>query len=181
MSYGDRFDQTKSASRHGTQAYAQASDGTGTTNHLAMFNADGSLTDAGVAIGGSVGGGGSTGGGALGGLFCLVSYVPGGPGTGAIVWAGEVPANITTVQFPANFANSVGKCGASPAATATYTVNVNGTSIGTFSISTAGSFTWATTGGVDQFVAASSDITVTAPNPQDATLADVRFTIYGIR
>src|ERR1700676_3792571 len=53
------FDQFRATARHGTQDNAQASDGTGIPLNLAAFNADGSLTDAGIAptsLGG-VGGG----------------------------------------------------------------------------------------------------------------------------
>jgi hypothetical protein len=46
---GIDWEQIKSAKRHGTQAKGQASDGTGITGNLAKFNADGSLTDGGVA------------------------------------------------------------------------------------------------------------------------------------
>lgn len=45
MSYGNRWDQAKAAERHGTDGFGQASDGTGTLNHLAKYNANGSVTD----------------------------------------------------------------------------------------------------------------------------------------
>ena len=39
------WSQINPLTRHGTQAYGQASDGTGTSGNLAKFNGDGSLTD----------------------------------------------------------------------------------------------------------------------------------------
>jgi hypothetical protein len=48
MSYGDRFDQTKVTERHGAGAKAQSSDATGTTDDLAGFLTDGTLTAAGL-------------------------------------------------------------------------------------------------------------------------------------
>jgi hypothetical protein len=46
---GIDWEQIKSAKRHGTDPFGQASDGTGTAGNLAKFNADGSVTDSGVA------------------------------------------------------------------------------------------------------------------------------------
>jgi hypothetical protein len=48
MSYGDRFDQSKVSERHGAGAKAQSSDATGTTDDLAGFLTDGTLTAAGI-------------------------------------------------------------------------------------------------------------------------------------
>jgi hypothetical protein len=48
---GIRFDQIKIEDRHGTQLFGQASDGTGTSGNVPIFNADGSLTDGGLSIG----------------------------------------------------------------------------------------------------------------------------------
>lgn len=42
---GTRFLQVKAASRHGAQPFSQASDGTGTPTHYAVYADDGSLTD----------------------------------------------------------------------------------------------------------------------------------------
>ncbi len=47
---GIRFLQEKAASRHGTQPFGQASDGTGTSGHYAIYNGDGSLTDGGALL-----------------------------------------------------------------------------------------------------------------------------------
>jgi hypothetical protein len=51
---GTRASQIKSIDRHGNGAKLQASDGTGVSGNLPKFNADGSLTDSGVAAGGGV-------------------------------------------------------------------------------------------------------------------------------
>lgn len=53
-----------------------------------------------------------------------------------------------TVTFPANFAGSQGYAAVNPATTQTLTVNKNGSGIGTITITSAGVFTFATTGGV---------------------------------
>jgi hypothetical protein len=50
MSYGDRFDQSKVSERHGAGVKAQSSDATGTTDDLAGFLTDGTLTAAGLQI-----------------------------------------------------------------------------------------------------------------------------------
>lgn len=46
---GIDWEDIKSAKRHGTQSQGQSSDGTGASGNLPKFNADGSLTDAGIA------------------------------------------------------------------------------------------------------------------------------------
>lgn len=110
--------------------------------------------------------------------YDMLSGLPGKPGAGAIVLLFTA---VRAVSLPANFAGAYGSCGNNPTATATYTVLKNGSSIGTISISTSGVFTFATTGGSAQSLAAGDRITATAPSTQDATLSDVAFTLTGTR
>lgn len=85
------------------------------------------------------------------------------------------------VSFAANFAGSTGSVGTNPAATATFTVLKNGTSIGTASISTGGVVTFTTSGGAAQSFVAGDVLEVTAPATQDTTLANVSITLVGSR
>lgn len=52
---GTDWKQLKVADRHGTDGFGQASDSTGTVDHIPKFNANGSLTDSGVPISGGGG------------------------------------------------------------------------------------------------------------------------------
>ena len=81
--------------------------------------------------------------------------------------------------FPANFSGSVGDIGTNPTATTVLTVALNGATIGTISISTAGAFTFATSGGVNVSVAAGDKITVVNQTPTDATAADFSVSFLG--
>lgn len=83
--------------------------------------------------------------------------------------------------FAANFTGSVGSVGTNPTATAVYTVKKNGSTIGTISISTGGVLTFATSGGTTQTFAANDRLSIIAPGPADATLADVEFILKGTR
>lgn len=87
---------------------------------------------------------------------------------------------VRAIDFPDDFAGSVGHCGTNPTATAAYDVKKNGSSIGSISISTSGVFTFSTTGGATS-LAISDRITINAPSPQDATLANVGISLLGTR
>jgi hypothetical protein len=110
----------------------------------------------------------------------VVSAVPGKPAAGQIACIYTVSWPLT---FPANFAspNAYGSLGTNPTATATYTVYKNGVNVGTVTISTAGVFTFATAGGTTVSFNAGERLTVVAQGAQDATLADVGFTLVGTR
>lgn len=86
-----------------------------------------------------------------------------------------------TVNFAANFAGSVGTVGTNPASTAVYTIQKNGGTVGTVSISTGGVFTFASTGGTAVSFTSGDRMTIIAPNPQDTSLADVAITLVGTR
>lgn len=104
-------------------------------------------------------------------------FVPGTPADNAVV-AQFIAVRAFTLAD--DFAGSKGVVGTNPLATATFTVKKNGSSIGTIAISTGGVFTFATTGaGVS--MAIGDILTVVAPTPQDATLADVSVILNGTR
>lgn len=110
--------------------------------------------------------------------YDLVSSLPGLPGSGALVFLFTARM---TINFAGNFAGSEGSVGVNPTSTATYTVNKNGSSIGTIVVSTGGVVTFTTTSGTAKSLASGDRMTITAPSPQDATLADVAITIAGTR
>ena len=86
-----------------------------------------------------------------------------------------------TVTFSGNLAGSYGKCGTNPASTAVFSILKNGTSAGSISIATGGVFTFSTTGGASLSFSAGDVMKITAPNPQDASLADVSVIFAGTR
>jgi hypothetical protein len=122
--------------------------------------------------GSSTGGGGSTGGSLT--AKPLVSFYLGMPTAGQILLAFKV--NVPTT-LPANMAGAEGRLTANPTATAVYNIQQNGTTVGTISISTAGAFTFATTGGAAIQFNTGDEFKLLAPGPADATLADVGLTI----
>lgn len=83
------------------------------------------------------------------------------------------------VTFPANFTSSTGAVLTNAAATTVFTVKKNGTTVGTISVTT-GTVTFATSGGTAVTVTSGDYFTIVTPT-QDATLADVSFTLYGTR
>lgn len=96
---------------------------------------------------------------------------------------------VEAITFPANFAGSQGKIGINPTASFVLTVYKNptftglaisgGTAIGTITISTGGAFTFATTGGAAQSLAAGDQLGVKAPTTGDATAACGSWTLLG--
>ncbi len=86
-------------------------------------------------------------------------------------------------NIAANFAGSYGACITNPTATATFTINkiVAGatTAIGTMVVSTGGVFTFTTTSGAVQSLAAGNTLQVVAPGTADSTLADASFVLTG--
>ncbi len=102
----------------------------------------------------------------------------GNPAAGATVF---LLTFVRGVSYLGNFSGARGSVAGNPTATATYTVNKNGSGIGTVAISTSGVFTFATTAGAAQSFAAGDVMAVTAPNPQDATLLNAAFTFAGAR
>ncbi len=83
------------------------------------------------------------------------------------------------VVFPADMIGSIGVIGVNPTATLDIAVFDDATQIGTISISPSGVFTFATTGGVEQTIAAGSIVTFVAPSVPDATANMCSITIVG--
>lgn len=84
------------------------------------------------------------------------------------------------VNYADDFAGSRASVGTNPTASFALTVNKNGSPIGTITIGTGGSITFATTGGAESF--ADDDLlTIAAPGTPDATVANVAITLKGTR
>jgi hypothetical protein len=152
---------------HGTKF--QCADGTFTTGNLLAFLDDGTNTDSGILATSAAG------------LFVMCHYLEGAPTASEPVWSMNVPTSITTAQFLANFAGSSGHCATNPTASAVYTLTQNGTSIGTCTISTSGTFSFATVGGTAKTLSGGDLLQVIAPSSVDATLASVNITWFGTR
>lgn len=86
---------------------------------------------------------------------------------------------VREITFPADFAGSLGLAGANPTASFSLSVKDDSVEIGTVTIGTGGSFTFATTGNVEIVVAAGSILTIEAPGTADATVANVTATLLG--
>lgn len=110
--------------------------------------------------------------------YDLGVYIPGLPDNAA-----EVLKFIAVRAFTIadEFAGSRAHTGVNPTATAVFTVLKNGGSIGSISISNTGVATFSTTGGAAESFAAGDRLSVTAPTPQDATMADISIVFLGIR
>lgn len=104
-------------------------------------------------------------------------YIPGQPGDGAEVFKFVA---VRGVEWPDDFAGSYGHVGTNPASSAVFTIKKNGSTVGSISINTSGVFTFATTGAATSLVAGDR-LTIEAPTPQDANLADVGFNLAGAR
>lgn len=83
------------------------------------------------------------------------------------------------VSLPANFTGARGHVDTNPTASFVITVTHNGTAIGTVTISTAGAFTFATSGGAAVSLAAGDIIRFVAPATPDATIAGIGLTLAG--
>jgi hypothetical protein len=110
--------------------------------------------------------------------YDVVASFIGQPTNAALVFILTFTRN---VSFQANWAGSEGTVGTNPTATATYTIFKNGTSIGTIVISPAGAFTFASSGGAAFSFVAGDRLTITAPSPADASLANIGITLAGWR
>lgn len=86
------------------------------------------------------------------------------------------------LTFPANFVGSRGAIatgGANPTTSFVMAVFNNATQIGTITVSTSGVFTFATTSGLAQNVAAGNVIRIVGPATVDATIANFAATLLG--
>lgn len=104
-------------------------------------------------------------------------FIPGLPANAALVMQYVAPRAIT---LPDDFAGSVGRCATNPTTSAAvFDVLKNGSSVGSVSISTGGVFTFSTTGaGVS--LAVGDYLSMTAPSPQNAALANVSIIFKGL-
>lgn len=109
--------------------------------------------------------------------YDLGVYIPDNPNDGA-----EVLKFIAVRAFTLadDFVGSRAHVGTNPTSTAVFTVLKNGASVGTISISTVGAATFVTSGGATSF-AAGDRLSMTAPSPQDATLADISIVFLGAK
>lgn len=87
---------------------------------------------------------------------------------------------VRAIDFADDFADSKGHVGTNPTATAAFDVKKNGSTIGSISVSTSGVFTFSTTGGATA-LAVGDRITIQAPSPADATMADIGVVLKGTR
>lgn len=86
---------------------------------------------------------------------------------------------VRDVYLPANFLGSYGHVGSNPSITYDIDVKDDGVTIGTISVSTGGTFTFTTVGGVDVVIAAGSRLEFYAPSgsPSDWTIANIAATL----
>ncbi|SPK73720.1 conserved protein of unknown function [Cupriavidus taiwanensis] len=113
---------------------------------------------------------------AAGSVYDVGGYISGTPADGEVVWKFYSPRAWT---LPAG-APGGAKSGAAATGSSAFTFAKNGTSIGTLSWSAAGTVaTLSITSSTS--IAAGDLLTLTAPTPADATLADIAFTLAGTR
>jgi hypothetical protein len=114
---------------------------------------------------------------------------PGAPYDIAFYLTGKPPASVTifkykfprAVSFAANFSGAVGAAPDTNAtATTTFTVQKNGSTVGTIAVATGGTYTFATSGGTTVSFASGDVMTYVSP-AQDATLAGTAWTLIGTR
>ena len=117
------------------------------------------------------------GGGGLGGSSTFYDigflYAGGPPGASELLFKWIATRDLT---LPADFSGTAGHIGTNPASTFDMDVTLDGSSIGTISVSTGGVFTFTTTGGTAKAVTAGQRLEVVAPGSADATAADIALT-----
>ena len=108
----------------------------------------------------------------------MYNFIAGLPGAGDLV---QIIPFARSVKLVAGLPNSWGKADTAATATATFSLRKNGVEVGTFA--------WAASATTPTFSLA-SDVTyvggvdylsVLAPNPQDASLAGVSYSLAGVR
>lgn len=104
-------------------------------------------------------------------------FVPGLPAAGATLLRFVFTRAVT---FPISLTGSFAGCGVASTGSKSFTLNKNGSSIGSVNIAAAATVaTFTFSAGVS--FAAGDILTVVAPTPQDATLADFFMTLLGTR
>lgn len=170
-----RWNQIRAAHRLGSAIRGQSVDQSLPAVLLAGYAADGvTLTKSAIPVG-TV----STGG-AIGSYNVAIELIGTPPGTSTQAYLGLFTFT-ETVNFAGNFTGSQGKVGTNPTSAQTWTVNKNGSAVGTIAISTGGAVTFSTTSGsVIQFVTG-DELTLVGASSADATLANVSVTLQGVR
>jgi hypothetical protein len=106
------------------------------------------------------------------------AYLPGKPDAGAALLKYKFPRAVT---FADHFAGSKGNCDVNPTASAECSIQKNGVECGTMTIGTNGVYVFVSESGPVPSFAENDIITVLGPNPQDATLEGVGFSLKGTR
>ena len=106
--------------------------------------------------------------------YDLATSIQGIPPNGLIVFTYVAPRTFT---ITANFVGSQAKAGTAATASAVFTIRKNGASIGTVTL--AASATTGTFSGAAASFVAGDVLTILAPSPADATLADIGITLAG--
>jgi hypothetical protein len=118
------------------------------------------------------GGGGGLGGGSA--FYDIGFLYAGGPrGASELLFKWIATRDLT---LPADFSGAVGHIGTNPTSTFDMDVTLDGSSIGTISVSTAGDFTFTTTSGTAKSVTAGQRLEGVAPGSADDTAADIALT-----
>jgi hypothetical protein len=107
------------------------------------------------------------------------NFIDGQPTVGQVVmrWVAT-----RTITFPADFSSNKMQAGSAAAGTAVWNVNKNGTNVGAATFLGAGTVpTWTSVGHAPVIFSSGDVGTFIAPNPQDASLADLVWTFSGTR
>jgi hypothetical protein len=107
--------------------------------------------------------------------YDIASNAAGLPGAGATIMMVAISRAMTLAS---GLANSVAKAGTGATAQAVFTLNKNGTNVGTLTF-TAGATTGTFASSSQISLAAGDVLTLIAPSTQDATLADIAWTLNG--
>lgn len=111
-----------------------------------------------------------------------VFYAAGPPGASELIYLERVTR---AINYAASFAGSFGQALTSP--TASFVISVRqgatssstGTAIGTITVATNGTYSFATTGGATQSLAIGDTVSFWGPSSADTTIANFGFTLAG--
>lgn len=81
------------------------------------------------------------------------------------------------LTLPANMTGSLGRVGTNPTASFVMSLQDDGVTIGTITVSTAGVFTFTTTSGTEKLITVPTVLTLIAPASVDATIANMSLTL----
>ncbi len=109
--------------------------------------------------------------------YDLGGTVSGAPGAGAVLVRFPMPR---AVRFPASMAGSQGSAAVTASATSVFSIKKNGTEFATMQFAASANTATFTAASATDF-AAGDILTIVAPNPADSTLADLGFSLAGLR